>query len=852
MYLSKSSRPSEAHRSLQTNAGPLWRVVTALLAAAGIAFSATASADEISAARGVLERTLGKDATLRIKLEKTERGQSGDCFNYQASGGTLTVRGSSTAALCRGVYDYLRENRLGTVGWAGPRLHLPASWPDCAPKSGSTPFHIRHCYNVVTFGYTTAFWDWSRWERELDWMALHGYNMAMAPVATEAIATRVWTDLGLTREEIDDFYTGPAHLPWQRMGNIQGVGGTLSDAWHTDQIALQKRLLARMRELGIEPVIQSFAGFVPKGLKRVTPSLTVHETLWNGGFPPKQRPVVLLPDDPVWADIMKRFVTRWKAEFGDAKYFLVDSFNEMQLPPGDPVTLLGNYGSKTYEALTAAAPDAVWVLQGWMFNYQRNIWNASTVKALVESVPADRLLILDYANDYKSNWDDFSAFHGRSWMMGYVPNMGGKTAWTGRMQFYASQAAKTVESSRKGNLVGFTISGEGLENNEVLYELITDSAWSTTAIDLSTWLTAYAANRYGHSLPEVDAAWQKFRSSVYSSFTPHPTFGWQGGAGLGFGSVYRDPAFIDAVKLFLSAAPALGQDPNYRDDAVEMAAIALGLRAQEWFNAAQQSASLTDSATTTRAGQRGIDLLLEADRLLESHSLDRLERWIDFSHKHDGTAADKTAWEKSARQIVTTWGPPVNDYSCRIWSGLIRDFYVPRMQRKLAATVDGTRFDKAEWEAAWVNATGVSKIEPFANPAMSAAELVNAAYAESIPKAEATAGEVIGTWNPSTVGTDWRVVEWPLTSEQFARLKTVRFVFTSGNHRLAIRKVTVVADGAVVGEDRHDGSAGNAHSNNAYRFNLAPGISANNSRVLRAEVRSEGGDQSNGQVLLAR
>lgn len=257
----------------------------------------SAAADETSAARGVLERTLGKQLVRSIDL-KLEPAAS-DSYRYMARGGKLNITGSSTAALCRGAYDYLRTNNFGTVGWAGARLKLPASLPDAAETTSSSPFAIRHCYNAVTPGYTTPYWGWERWERELDWMAIHGYNMIMAPVATEAIAIRVWKKLGLTDQEIAEYYTGPAHLPWQRMGCIRDVGSGLTDAWHRDQIALQKKLLARMNDLGIEPVIQGFAGFVPPGIKRLHPEVNLHVTHWNGGFPVSQRPVVMLPDSPL-------------------------------------------------------------------------------------------------------------------------------------------------------------------------------------------------------------------------------------------------------------------------------------------------------------------------------------------------------------------------------------------------------------------------------------------------------------------------------------------------------------------------------------------------------------------------
>ncbi len=56
---------------------------------------------------------------------------------------------------------------------------------------------------------------------------LHGVNMPLALVGYEAILARVWKKMGLTDEEINSYFVGPAHLPWMRMGNISGVDGPL-------------------------------------------------------------------------------------------------------------------------------------------------------------------------------------------------------------------------------------------------------------------------------------------------------------------------------------------------------------------------------------------------------------------------------------------------------------------------------------------------------------------------------------------------------------------------------------------------------------------------------------------------
>ncbi|QQL44468.1 alpha-N-acetylglucosaminidase [Sulfuriroseicoccus oceanibius] len=810
-----------------------------------------AASPALDATKGVLKRTLGEEAAARIELAPIPQENGQDVYEYSATPEKLTVKGSSQVAMCRGVYDYLRAKKLGTVGWAGARLNIPEQWPVAEPTRQVCPFKIRHSYNVVTAGYTFPYWTWERWEQELDWQAMHGFNMAMAPVATEAIATKVWLGLGLKQEEIDRFYTGPAHLPWQRMGNIQNVGGTLTAAWHRDQIALQHKILKRMRELGMEPVVQAFAGFVPEEISRVFPDAELHKTSWEAGFGQGQRPVVMMPDTPAFAKIMKRYLTEWQKEFGDARYILVDSFNEMKLPKtGTPPTeLLRGYGGATYKAITSAIPDAVWVLQGWMFSYQRYIWNNETMGALLQDVPDDKLFILDYAHDYNPGWDYFDAFHGKTWAMGFVPNMGGKTAYVGKIDFYASQAAKVLASPDKGNLVGFTISGEALENNEVIYEVMSDSSWSKDAIGIDTWLPAYVENRYQTGSQTAIDAWMELRRSVYSSFTDHPHYGWQKGA-FNRGTAHRSDAFVAGIQKFLSVADELHANANYRDDAIEMAAQALGMRADEWFILAQSRFTMGMIEESKEAGEQAIELLLEADRLLESHSYLRMASWIDFARSHDGSAEEKNDWERSARQLVTIWGPPINDYSCRLWSGLIRDFYAPRMQKQLEAMWTGESFNRAQWEAAWVKSLGLSPVEPYANPALAAAEAVQKAYSKPLPNAGGDDREVVGRWTPDQIGTEWTTIEWQLPTAKLKTLKGVTFLYTRGKHRLDIQSAAVIADGNEVAIDKHDGSTGLQHVQNFYRLKIPEGTQANNSCVLRVVVRSDGGTDSFGEVFL--
>ena len=109
-------------------------------------------------------------------------------------------------------------------------------------------------------------WQWEDWERFIDWMALNGINMPLAITGQEYIWQKVWKQFGMTDEQIRAFFTGPAHLPWHRMGNIDGWLGPLPQSFIDHQFELQKKILERERSFGMTPVLPAFAGHTPKAI----------------------------------------------------------------------------------------------------------------------------------------------------------------------------------------------------------------------------------------------------------------------------------------------------------------------------------------------------------------------------------------------------------------------------------------------------------------------------------------------------------------------------------------------------------------------------------------------------------
>ena len=214
----------------------------------GACTGTSGSADIVTPAKHVIERQIGEKVN-GISFQQINPVDGKETFEIEAKEGKLTLKGSSTVALCYAFHTYLREACHSMKTWSGEHLELPSLWPDYSLRKQTTPYDFRYFLNVCTYGYTTPYWDWARWENEIDWMALRGVNMPLATVASEAIAERVWLQMGLTKEETREFFTAPAHLPWHRMGNLNTWDGPLSDEWQKSQIELQHHIINRMREL---------------------------------------------------------------------------------------------------------------------------------------------------------------------------------------------------------------------------------------------------------------------------------------------------------------------------------------------------------------------------------------------------------------------------------------------------------------------------------------------------------------------------------------------------------------------------------------------------------------------------
>ena len=605
----------------------------------------------------------------RNRITAELRPEEKDGFQLaDAPGGRIRISGNTPVSLAAGLNYYLRERAGVHLSWCGDRLALPPEPPPVSTEvRREFPLPLRPCLNYCTFGYSMVWWEWPRWEREIDFMALNGINMPLAVTGIEAIYLRTLLHFGLSREEILAFLSGPAFLPWQYMNNLDSHAGPLPSPWITSHLALGRRILERERAWGMKPILPGFSGHVPEAFARLYPRCRFIRSEGWCGFAPV---VTIDPADPMFAEVNAVFLRELTGAFGTDHYYSIDLFHEQRLDRCSPDHLAA-CGRSVSAALLAADPEAVWVMQAW-----------SERPEIIRNIPAGRLLLLDIG---KERLKATGGLDGRPVVWGTIHSFGGQTEIGGDLAAIPREIAE--QRRRFPNLAGAGAFPESIGNNPVLFELVFDSALCGGELDLEQWVRGYLRRRYGRESAAAVQAWRFLLRDVYTERRGDPIFAARpalrpdrANAWAGFNPNDVPLHFFPAWEKLLEAAPALGGSDGYRFDVIDLGRQALSAFGMQLHRRCSTAYEERNAGEFRRAADRFLELLNDCDALLGSRPEFRLDRWIADARRWGTGPAEKAYYEWNARLLVTLWGPvespePLFDYCCREWHGLLRDYY---------------------------------------------------------------------------------------------------------------------------------------------------------------------------------
>jgi alpha-N-acetylglucosaminidase len=500
---------------------------------------------------------------------------------------------------------------------------------------------------------------------------------------------RTFREFGYDDAQIRAWIPAAAHQPWWLLQNMSAFGGPMSPAQFARRVALAKKIVARLRELGMTPVFPGYFGTVPPQFAAKHPGANVVPQGEWVGF---TRPDWLDPRDPLYAKISAAFYRQQRALFGDTTMYKMDLLHEGGRAGNVPVAAAAK---QVMAALQTARPGARWVMLGWQHNPQL---------AVLDALDHRKVLVVDGLSDRYDGTNRENDWHGTPYAFGSINNFGGHTTLGAHAGVWLARFA-AWRSKPDSALRGLAWMPEGSGNDPAAFALFTSLAWQAPEdpqrADGLSWFAQYATYRYGGADPHATAAWRILANTAYaipvgewsepqdSLFNARPSLDVHSAATWSPEAMRYDPTRFDpAVCELLQVAPALRSTSAYRYDLVDVTRQALSNRARVLLPQIKAAYEAKDKARFRLLTRQWLDDMALLDRLLASDPHFLLGNWLAHARTDATDDAEAARQEYDQRSIITHWGDRsaadrggLHDYANRELSGLVSGLYAPRWQR---------------------------------------------------------------------------------------------------------------------------------------------------------------------------
>ncbi len=696
----------------------------------GVHAGVAAAEFDVRPARAVVQRVLGKHAASIELAALPAQDDGSERFRIARDGQRVKVEGSSASALLFGVNWYLKYVAHRQVSTNGNRLgDAPLPLPD-EPIEHSARFAWRYALNQNTDGYTMPYWDWPRWEREIDLYALSGINAMIVERGMDSVLYDTFRDFGYSDRELRAWITQPAHQNWQLMGNLCCFNGPISRELMAKRAKSARQILARLRELGITPVLPGFYGVVPADFAKKFPQAHV---IAQGDWAGFTRPGWLDPRDPLFAKIAASFYRHQRELFGENVSAIVP---DRQNQKAGVLPALSNiYDMEIFQeggssgdvpvregahlvqaALDAAHPGAKWMMLAWQGNPQPE---------LLAGVDRSKLFIIDIDHDKVPRDDRMTDFRGAPFLFGGIWAFGGRTTFGANIRNYIERLPRMADANP--SLIGTAVFPEGMDTNPFAFDLFTEMAWRDGEVDGAQWTASYVQRRYGAADEHALAAWKILRETAYSIAPDTVEFNSEREAGQeslfaaqpslnAFQSSRWSPValrydakkFAGALPELLRIVPALRASETYRYDLVDVARQTLANESRALLLQIKAAFEAKDRARFETLTQRWLALMDLQDRLLATQRDFLVGVWLERVRGWASTPDELRRLDYDARSILTTWGErkasegaELHDYGNKDWAGLTRDYYMPRWRVYFSALDEELRTGVAAKPIDW-------------------------------------------------------------------------------------------------------------------------------------------------------
>ncbi|CAF4750040.1 unnamed protein product [Rotaria sp. Silwood1] len=594
--------------------------------------------------------------------------------------GSILISASTGVAAAWAFNYYLKYIADSSVYWSGKNIRISdrTLFPITKPIRIVANDLYRWYGNPCTFSYSAVFWNFSRWEQEIDWMAMNGINLVYATTGMEYIYNKVFLRMGFPQSELDNYFTGPAFLAWFRMGNLQKHAGPLSNSWHQSQFQLAKQIIQRMTDIGMIPVLPAFTGFMPQTAPSRFPSAKFHYSSNWAGFDCNESCLPYLdPTDPFFQKVGVQLLNEVSLSLSIWILITQTSFSDLEY--------LADVNAGIIQVMQTVDPDAIWVMQAWLF--LSNFWTADRVKSYLSKVPIGHLILLDLFSEAIPQYSRFESFYGHYYIWNMLHDFGGNNFLFGSLVNVTNgpQAARTFSGN---HMIGVGITMEGINQNEIMYEFALEQSWRNPLndIELNDWLIGFVMRRYTGDRPVPSSAlyaWQLLGNSVYrknlygdrSIMLSRPRLNREQDVNFDMKSLFL------AWELLVDASNELDSD-LFRYDLVDITKEVLQYKFVSVYTQFMSAYNQSDLYGVGNQAAILVDILADTELVLASDRRFLLGNWIQDALQFAQTEENIHFYNFNAKLQVSIWGNNYTlglyDYANKFWSGMIQNYYAQR------------------------------------------------------------------------------------------------------------------------------------------------------------------------------
>lgn len=249
-----------------------------------------------------------------------------DCYEIYSEDKKVVLAGNSPLSQAMAYYDYLGRYHGVVITSGDYDISTISSAPLPEGKINRTiKRKIRAMTSYEAFSLSGNFRGFDRWEKEIDFMAMHGFNRALQPVGFDGVLFRTLTDIGMPENFCLEFSSGPAFLMNQLTGNIAGTNSVNSKEYLERKITVGKLISDRERSLGIEPIFPAAIPSVPFSLRKKYIKMDIFKAPMWYNFPPI---FFIRPKNAFFSVFNKKFLTVQREALGETHSYIFEGVYE--------------------------------------------------------------------------------------------------------------------------------------------------------------------------------------------------------------------------------------------------------------------------------------------------------------------------------------------------------------------------------------------------------------------------------------------------------------------------------------------------------------------------------------------